>query len=82
YVQTNNVENVAVVGAGFIGLEVAENLKHSGYNVSIIEAQNQILTPLDYDMVQTVNSELMEQGVDLYLEEAVTEIIDTELVLD
>lgn len=81
FVHANDVKQVAVVGAGYIGLEVAENLKHAGYDVAVIEAQNQILAPLDYDMVQTVNRELLNKGVDLYLEETVTEITATEVIL-
>lgn len=65
YTKANEVKDVAVVGGGYIGLEVAENLKMAGYNVSLIEAQDQIMAPLDYDMVQIINREIMKNGVDL-----------------
>lgn len=81
FIQNNKVKNVAVVGGGFIGLEVAETLKEAGYNVSLIEAQNQVLAPLDLDMIQIVNRELFDKGIHLYLEDAVQEITDTHVLL-
>ncbi|OJF93767.1 FAD-dependent oxidoreductase [Alkalibacterium sp. 20] len=74
YTKANNVKEVAVVGGGYIGLEVAENLKKAGFAVTIIEAQNQVMAPMDYDMVQMINREIMKNGIDLILEDAVTEI--------
>ena len=46
YLQTDNVQDIAVVGGGFIGVEVAENLKLAGYNVSLVEFGQQIMAPL------------------------------------
>ena len=43
YLQTDNVQDIAVVGGGFIGVEVAENLKLAGYNVSLVEFGQQIM---------------------------------------
>ena len=74
YAQDNQVEDVAVVGGGYIGLEVAENLKYAGYNVSLIEAQDQVLSPMDYDMVQIINREIKVNGVDLILNNSVQAI--------
>ncbi len=50
-VDSPEVNTVAVVGGGFIGVEVAENLRHAGKNVCLIEGMNQIMAPFDYDMV-------------------------------
>lgn len=58
---------VLVAGGGFIGLECAENLKHAGYDVTIIEAATQVLTNLDYDMAQLVHQELNRNGIRLQL---------------
>ena len=71
FVENSNVERVAVVGAGFIGLEMAENLQHAGAKVSVIERENQVMAPLDYSMASLVHEHLIEQGVDLYLEHSV-----------
>ena len=69
-------ENVVVVGGGFIGVEVAENLKEAGKNVSLIEGADQIMAPFDYDMVQILHKELDDNGVELYLSSTVTAIED------
>ena len=81
YTQNNDVQDVAVVGGGFIGLEVAENLKIAGYNVTLVEAQDQVMTPLDYDMAQLVHREMMANGVDLILKDSVQAIEKDHLVL-
>lgn len=60
-----NPQNIAVIGGGFIGVEVAENLKEAGYNVALIEAMPQIMRPFDYDMVQILHKELHDHGIDL-----------------
>lgn len=61
------MKNVAVVGGGFIGIEVAENLAMAKYNVHIIEGADQIMAPFDYDMVQTLHKELLDNNVSLHL---------------
>ncbi len=61
-----------VVGGGFIGIEVAENLRLAGYNVTIVEAMNQILNSFDYDMVQILHKEIYDKGVRLILEDKVS----------
>lgn len=54
-----NVQNVVVVGGGFIGIETAENLCLAGKNVAVVEGMGQILAPFDYDMVQTCRKSCM-----------------------
>lgn len=76
YIDANEIENIAVVGGGFIGVEVAENLCHAGKKVSLIEGADQIMAPFDYDMVQTLHKEMMDNGVDLYLSSTLTSIED------
>lgn len=61
------VKKVAVIGGGYIGIEVAENLKKGGYEVALIEATNQILKPFDEDLVQIFHKELYDQGIELIL---------------
>lgn len=69
-------QNVAVVGGGFIGIEVAENLKKIGKNVSVIEGADQILAPYDYDMVQILHKKLDDCGIMLHVSATVTAIDD------
>lgn len=77
YIDQPTVENIVVVGGGFIGIEVAENLKKAGKKVSLIEGTNQIMAPFDYDMVQILHKELDDHGVELYVSSTVTAIEDT-----
>lgn len=81
YIDDNNIEDIAVVGAGFIGLEVAENLKLAGKNVSIVEAASQVMTVMDYDMAQILHREIYNHRINLILEDSLTEITDTHLIL-
>lgn len=71
YIRTNEIKSAVVVGAGFIGLEMAENLAHIGANVSIVEMASQVMTPIDFSMATHVHQHLLEKGVNLYLENAV-----------
>ena len=61
-----------VVGGGFIGLEMAENLIHAGVRTTLIQLDDQVLLPLDKDMAGEVHSYLRGQGLDLRLSTAVT----------
>ncbi|MBQ6491374.1 MAG: FAD-dependent oxidoreductase, partial [Atopobiaceae bacterium] len=71
-----SVDRVAVVGGGFIGIEVAENLVKAGKQVTLIEGMDQVLAPFDHDMVQILHKELVDNGVDLLLRSTVTAIDD------
>lgn len=82
YIHTNNPKKVAIIGAGFIGLEVAENLKKLGLDVSIIERANQVLTPLDFEMSQFAKLELENNGIDVYTSKDLLEIRDNKLIFD
>ena len=68
------VGRVAVVGGGFIGIEVAENLVKAGKQVALIEGMDQVLAPFDYDMVQILHKELVDNGVELHLSSTVTAV--------
>lgn len=81
YSDDNQVQNIVVVGGGFIGLEVMENFKLAGKNVTLVEAASQVMTSLDDDMAQTVHKQIIDQGVELILDDSVTEITDTNVVL-
>ncbi len=72
FVNQKQVKNAVVIGAGFIGLEMAENLHDLGLDVSIIEMGNQILAPLDFPIAAIVQQHIREKGVNLLLSSAVT----------
>lgn len=65
YVKSDDIQDVAVIGGGFIGVEVAENLRHAGFNVSLVEFGNQIMVPFDYDMAQILHKQMVDHGVNL-----------------
>ena len=67
YMNDHNIKDVAVVGAGFIGIEVAENLREAGKNVTIIEASNQVMAPFEPYHDQILHKEIIDNGVDLVL---------------
>ena len=71
------IENVCVVGGGFIGLEMAENLHAAGKKVTIAEASNQIMNNLDYEMSLIVSNEIRKKGIDLYVNDGVSRFADT-----
>lgn len=73
---------VVVVGGGFIGLEVAENLKLTGKQVTVVEAAEQIMAPFDYDMSQILQKELLDQGVQLLTGDGVSRITEEAVILN
>ena len=81
YIKKKDVREIAVVGGGFIGLEVAENLRLAGIDVSLIETENQVMTPFDYDMAQILHKEMMDQGINLILSDGVQKITHDEVIL-
>jgi len=75
--QLPSVQKVAVVGAGFIGLEVAEQLKERGLSVTLIERGGQVLPPLDGEMAEPLRRELLRHGVELISGTGFTAIRET-----
>ena len=70
-VDEGQVKTALVVGAGFIGLEMAENLHARGVRVTVVELAKQALAPLDFEMAAIVHQELRQKGIELRLEESV-----------
>ncbi|WP_284139581.1 MULTISPECIES: CoA-disulfide reductase [unclassified Virgibacillus] len=95
YVDHQHPKHAVVVGGGFIGLEMAENLVERGIQVTVIEMANQVMAPLDIEMAAIVHNQLKEHGVELILEDGVKSFenngakvilssgkeIDTELII-
>ncbi|MDR2025729.1 MAG: FAD-dependent oxidoreductase [Hungatella sp.] len=82
YVAREEVRSVVVIGGGFIGLEVAENLKSAGKQVAVAEAASQIMAPFDYDMSQILQKELYDQGVGLAVDDGVKAITEDKVILN
>lgn len=73
YINDHHVQNALVIGAGFIGLEMAENLVHRGINVTLVNNTNQVMGPIDYEMASFLHLELKKKGVNLILNDSVQE---------
>lgn len=71
YMENKNPCRAAVIGGGFIGLEMAENLHTAGMEVSLIEMQNQVMAPLDFEMANLLHENLRMNHINLILEDAV-----------
>ncbi len=71
YIKNKKVEKAAVIGGGFIGLEVAENLCEIGISVTLIEMQNQVMAPLDVEMANLLHHTLIKNQIDLVLGDGV-----------
>lgn len=84
YICDNKPKKAVIIGAGFIGLEMAENLKNLGIDVTIIEASNQVMAPIDIEMAHIVHEVLIDNGVKLYLSDGAKEFIDggTKVILN
>lgn len=71
YINENAAKDVVVVGGGFIGIEVSENLRHKGMNVTIVERVDQVLTFLDKDIASFAHNKLRQNGIDVILDDGV-----------
>ncbi len=72
YVDTKKPKRAIVVGGGFIGLEMAENLHDQGMDVSVVEMQDQVMAPIDFEMAQIVHEHMKLKGVHLHLNDGVS----------
>ncbi|HPW78698.1 MAG TPA: FAD-dependent oxidoreductase [Bacteroidales bacterium] len=71
YIRSHPIRRAIVVGAGFIGLEMAENLHAAGAQVTIVEMADQVMTPIDFSMASLVHQHLYQKNVQLHLKTAV-----------
>jgi NADPH-dependent 2,4-dienoyl-CoA reductase/sulfur reductase-like enzyme len=72
FAKNRRLGHAVIIGGGFIGLEMAENLHHLGMKVTIIEMGNQVLAPLDFPLAAIVQQHIRSKGLDLRLSSAVT----------
>lgn len=78
YVDTYHPQHAIVVGGGFIGLEMAENLHELGIHVAVVEMADQVMAPLDYSMAAIVHQHLISNQIELYLKDGVSRFEETE----
>lgn len=74
--KTKNAQNFVVVGGGFIGLEVAENLIEAGKSVKLVELGNQVMAPVDFDIASFVHEKAKQKGLELLLNVGVEKFND------
>lgn len=80
-VDTQKIKSAAIIGAGFIGVELAENLQERGISTTIVEFRETILPQFDPEMIEPMQAELTQQGIKLALGAETAEILENSLVL-
>lgn len=81
FISEKKPQKAVVIGGGFIGVEVAENLRHLGLQTALIEQACQVLMPLDGDMVAQIHTKMRQNGIRLYLNNGVQKISQEGVVL-
>jgi NADPH-dependent 2,4-dienoyl-CoA reductase/sulfur reductase-like enzyme/rhodanese-related sulfurtransferase len=81
YIKQNKARSAAVIGAGFVGLEVVEQLKRLNIKVHLIEFAAQVLGPIDIEMSQFIEEELIKNGTDVYLSQEVKKFTEQDGVI-
>ncbi len=81
FITENEAKDITVIGGGFIGVEVAENLKEAGYHVTLVEAMDQVMKPFDYDMVQILHKAIADNGIQLIVGDKVDSFEKNTVVL-
>lgn len=81
HIETAKPRSAVVVGGGYIGAEMAENLAQAGLNVSIVELSDHLIASLDFDMAADVHRYIKNKGIKLYLQNGVTAIRGRTVVL-
>ena len=71
YVDNYKPKHATVIGGGFIGLEMAENLHARGINITLVEASEQVMAPLDIEMASIIHEHLIDKNVELILKDGV-----------
>lgn len=82
YIKTNSPKSAVVIGGGFIGVEMAENMVELGLKTSLIELSDQILAPLDKEIAAFAQNQMRDNGVSLILSDGVKEFKEKQVVLN
>lgn len=81
YIEKEKPKTAVVVGGGYIGVEMAENLAKAGLDVSIVELADHLIAPLDFDMAADVHRYIKQKGIKLYLNNGITAIESNKVIL-
>lgn len=82
FIKNNGSKKAAVIGGGFIGVEMAENLAEMGLETTLIELSDQILAPVDSEVAQFAQNTMIEHGVNLILSDGVREFRGNKIILN
>lgn len=82
YIHQNNSKNAVVVGGGFIGIEMAENLVEMGLNTTLVELGKQIIAPVDEEIAAAAQNEMRDNGINLILSDGVKSFNDDKIILN
>lgn len=82
FIKKNNSKKAAVIGGGFIGIEMAENLAEMGLDTTVIELGNQILAPVDEEIAWVAQNAMIDNKVNLILSDGVKEFNNNKLILN
>ena len=82
YIKEKGVRKAIVIVGGFIGVEMAENLNEMGLETTLIEQQNQILAPVDYEIAAFLHNEMRDRGIELVLSDGVKKFNDNKVILN
>ena len=81
YIDTAKPRSAVVIGGGYIGVEMAENLVEAGLNVAVVELADHLIAPLDFDMAADVHRYIKSKGIDLHLNNGVKAISGNTVIL-
>ena len=81
YIEKSKPKSAVVIGGGYIGVEMAENLKEAGLDVSVVELADHLIAPLDFDMAADVHRYIKSKGIKLYLNNGVKAIDGNTVIL-
>ena len=82
HIKNNPVKKVAGIGGGFIGIEIAENFIEMGLDTTLIELNNQILAPVDFEIAKIAQDEMIKKGVKLILSDGVQKFSENQIILN
>ena len=82
HIKNNPIKKVVVIGGGFIGIEIAENLIEMGLDTTLIELNNQILAPVDFEIAKIAQDEMIKKGVNLILSDGVQKFSENQIILN
>jgi len=82
YVDAKGTKSATVIGGGYVGVEMAENLKERGLEVTLVEAAPHLMAPFDTDVVVTVEKEISDNGVEIILNDGVKAFKDNEATIE